>query len=35
MAESKEETQEWAGEHDMFEDEEEKRHLFSVLDSFK
>lgn len=34
MAE-KEEVAEWEGDHDIFEDEEEKKHLFSVLDSFK
>lgn len=25
----------WDGDGDMFEDEEEKKHLFSVLDSFR
>jgi hypothetical protein len=29
------ESSEWQGDNDMFEDEDEKRHLYSVLDSFK
>jgi len=35
MAESTNSTQEWEGDNDIFSDEEEKKHLFSVLDSFK
>jgi len=35
MTECEEGTREWDGDHDMFDDEEEKNHLFSVLDSLK
>jgi len=29
------EAEAWEGDGDIFEDEEEKKHLFSVLDSFR
>lgn len=35
MTEESDNGAEWQGDHDMFSDPEEQKHLFSVLDSFR